>query len=267
MNKHLDKSGDTTRRQATVAEVLGPTCNSELQHPTHNLITIYRRTCDNACIDSHAGAPEEDFERESIEVLKDTFAKSLRYNLEQLVENGRFTQGQIERVVGPSRKFTHSERVLYKKTHLPAEITFISEMTNRNNEWVNLSPFGWVRHATAPVFTQVSALLAEPQRYRSELLYSEAAFAEEISAIKAAPMGFVLGFAGRSFLVETAFHHITQSRRPLTIYHSSITSCTIRETSDVSVKFIAAISGAGTCVVHLGYDHQTARVSVVPHDD
>lgn len=264
MSRYQDKSADTSDygRQST-GEVSALPSGSEFQYPTHHLIAIYRLACDLACTNSHANAPSKNTEHASIERLKQTFHKSLKYVLEQLVENGRFERSQIENEVGPCRSFIHSERVLYKKTHLPAEVTFIAEMNNRNNEWVNLSPFGWVRHSDGPVFTQVFAPLNDPCHFRSELLYSEAAFAEEVAAIRTAPMEFVLGFAGRSFLIETAFHHIAMRLRRV-IYHSGITSLAIRATSDVSVEITATLPEAGTCDVHLNYCRQTAKVSVGP---
>lgn len=263
MSRHQDRSGNTSDfgRQTTTGMSALP-YGSDCEYPTHDLIAIYRRTCDLACINGYAGTPDDTIELASIELLKETFNKSIKYGLEQLIESGRFERTQIETEVGPCRSFIHSERVLYKKAHLPAEVTFIAEMTNRNNEWVNPSPFGWVRHADALVFTQISAPLRDPWRYRSELLYSEAAFAAEVEAIRAAPMGFVLGFAGRSFLVESAFHHIAEKLRPRAIYHSSITSLAIRQTSDVSVELTATLPEAGACEVHLKYDRQTAKVSV-----
>lgn len=236
--------------------------NLDISYPTDNLIANYRRACDLASVDGYARMPEDFIELESVDRLKSTYASSIKYNLEQLIANGRFERAQIENTVGPCRSFIHSERVIYQGTHLPADITFVAEMTNKANEWVNFSPFGWVRHSDGPVFTQVSAPLRDPWRFRSELLYSEAAFAEELAAIRAAPMEFVLGFAGRSFLVETAFHHLVEKLRPRPIYHSSITSFAITQTSDSTVEVTATLPEAGTCEVHLSYDRETAKVSV-----
>jgi hypothetical protein len=265
MSRHQDRSGNTSDYgRQTTAEMSAFPYGLDCAYPTHDLIATYRRTCDLACINDYARTPDSNTELASIELLKETFNKSIKYGLKQLIESGRFERAQIENEVGPCRSFIHSERVLYTKTHLPAEVTFIAEMTNRNNEWVNLSPFGWVRHSDGPVFTKVTAPLRDPWRYRSELLYSKAAFAEEVAAIRAAPMGFVLGFTGRSFLVESAFHHIAEKLRPRAIYHSSITSLAIRPTSDVSVELTATLPEAGACEAHISYDRQTAKVSVGP---
>jgi hypothetical protein len=152
--------------------------------------------------------------------------------------------------------------VLYGKMGLPPEVTFIAKMINRNNESINLSPFGWTRHSGGPVVTQVRAQLEEPLRYKSELLYSEEAFGEELTAIRASPMNLVLGIEGRSFLVESAFHYIAKNSHSRAIYHSGVTSLKIRQTSDESAELIAILSAVGERKVRLTRDPKTAKISV-----
>jgi hypothetical protein len=240
---------------------------TKVRNPTRDLLASYLRACRSTCGSGLAKEPESPIEHDSIDQLKNTFRKSVSYDLENLIRTGRFEQAHVDNSVRPTRRFIHSEHILYHAAHTPAEVTFLAEMNNKSHEWVNLSPFGWIKHSQGPVFTQVIAPLQEPFRYRVNLLYSQAAFMEELEAIKRTPMQFVLGIAGRSFIVESALQHIAQRTQLNCMPHSSVSALSVNHVAKTTVEITASLSCVGKSKVSLSLSPRTATISISEHLD
>jgi hypothetical protein len=73
-------------------------------------------------------------------------------------------------------------------------------------------------------------------------------------------MEFVLGFAGRSFLIETALRHIAEHVHPRPWYHSGISSLCITSTDRSTAEFNVRLQHSGAFRLNLSRDPETAVI-------